>query len=74
MKLWLVSTDYCSYDEYDSFVIRAETELDARAIADAQPDGSGHKTGFWNNTEKVTVTEITAEGEPEVILGSFNAG
>jgi hypothetical protein len=72
MKLWLVSTEYYTYDEYSGFVIRAESELDARAIANTQYDD--HRKGFWSNVKKVTVTEITVEGESEVILASFNAG
>ena len=72
MKLWLVSTTHYSYDDYDAFVIRAETELDARAIANTQ--GDGHHAGFWDNVKRVTVEEITAEGEPKIILKSYNAG
>lgn len=62
MKLWLVKTDHYGYDEYDAFVIRAETAEEA--LHEAQ----------WENKESVTVTEIAAEGETEMILGSFNAG
>jgi hypothetical protein len=72
VKLWLVSTEFYSYDDYDAFVIRAETEHDARAIANTT--GDSHHSGFWSNEKKVTVTEITVEGEAEIILSSFNAG
>ena len=71
MKLWLVQTEYYTYDEFDSFVVRAESETAAREVAG---QGDEYHKNFWRASKKVTVKEITVEGEPEVILGSFNAG
>lgn len=54
MKLWLVKRkDRVGYDEYDSMVVAAETEEDAKLI---HPNGyakavkvDGRYTWFWNN-------------------------
>jgi len=77
MKFWMVkNTGSVGYDEYDSFVVRAATAEDARAVvaryldSDWDPD----RAIFWRTSPRVTVTEIPVEGEPELILGSFNAG
>lgn len=65
MKLWLVRrTDDVKYDEFDSFVIRANDEEEAKKMANTH---SG-----WSN--EVEVIEISIDGKSEVILGSFNAG
>ena len=53
-KLWLVSrTDVVGYDEYDSVVVAADTEEEARAI---HPNGvakaklvDGYWRFFWDN-------------------------
>ena len=64
MKLWLVSrTDEVSYDEYDSFVIRAETLEEAVQIAQTE-ECHGHWSG----------EELTRKGKLGIILGSYNAG
>jgi len=63
MKLYLVTrNDETDYDEYDSFVVRAENEEEAIELC---------KYSYMKNS---TVTEITQEGERGQILGSYNAG
>lgn len=55
-KLWLVRrTDRVSYDEYDSMVVAADTELEARTY---HPNGyvkakmvDGYWRLFWDNPE-----------------------
>ena len=75
MKLWLIQRidkDSVSYDEYDAFVIRAETEQEVRHIASGKHgDEGGH---VWEDSAITSVTELLVEGEAEVILASFNAG
>lgn len=83
MKLWLISqTARSDYDTYDSAVVAAETEDEARQI---NPDGEWPKEGefrwewgSWCRTPaEVTVKHIgdAAEGvERGVVLASFNAG
>ena len=75
MKLWILSrTDSVDYDEYDSFVILAKDEAEARQLAEAA--GSPYrKAGIWLNSDKCTCEQLTRKGKKaEVILGSFNAG
>lgn len=87
MKIWHVHrTDQCSYDEYDSFVVAAETEQQARL---AHPSGGGDvwtgrewRNGNWKDTSwpapgKLKVREIGTAAPTEkagVICASFNAG
>ena len=49
MKLWLISQDVNSgYDTYDSAVVAAETEEEARGI---YPDNWGSNTKIWNGSK-----------------------
>ena len=82
MKLYLLKRrGSIGYDEYASFVVRAESEDEARRIAaDACgfskyreiPDAEDFKDAVYS-TCKVLKSE-GVEGEAGVILGSFNAG
>lgn len=68
MKLWLltrIDDSKIGYDEYLGFVVRAETEEEARKISRYAIDD---EYAQW------LCKEITVEGDPEVILDSFNAG
>lgn len=74
MKLWLIEREPADWDEYDAFVIRAETSEDALAVArQAEPhwDGNDWRPGTSIET---TIVEVSADGDEEIILGSFNAG
>lgn len=66
MKLWLFrrQTKKACYDEYYGAVVRAETIEKAGILFPY----------FKADNEEWTVQEITAEGEPEVILEDFHAG
>lgn len=67
MRLWLLKrTDQVGYDEYQGFVVRAETEEQARAVA----------LEFDSVAEVclMSCTPIEVEGEAEVILESYHAG
>lgn len=79
MKLWLLSQkDNTGYDTFDSCVVAAETEEDARTI---HPAEGQYKTWYWsewaNTPDSVQVKligEATPGAERGVILASFNAG
>lgn len=84
MKLWLISQEQNSdYDTYDSLVVAAETEDDARKTP---PTGYLFEGVDWHDRaakvwasgpEHVVVKHIgtAAEGTaPGVILASFNSG
>lgn len=73
MKLWLLErTEIHGYDEYCGFVIRAEDEASARAIAVVQAGDEG--AGAWMSQARSTCIELQAEGESGMVLGDFNAG
>jgi hypothetical protein len=77
MKLWLISqTGNDDYDTYDSAVVAAESEDDARNV---HPSNSEPRefSACWVDPSKVTVKLIgtAAKGtERGVICASFNAG
>lgn len=67
MKLYEIHRDEgIDWDEYDSIIVRAEDKEQALQIA------IDFQTYF--NEEDVTIYELTAEGDAEVVFNSFNAG
>jgi len=69
MKLWLLMVESCDWDEYNGFVVRAETEAQAREFANAACSNVRQTFDDW------TCQELTADVvEPGIILSSFNAG
>lgn len=81
MKLFLLEQDSVfGYDTYDSCVVRALTEEDAKLIypGDSQYDTEGQRD--WPQKERrssqVTATYLgeAIDGEPGTICASFNAG
>jgi len=83
MKLYLISrTDKARYDEYDSFVVAAESEENALKFHpdnryfeedDYFIDGEVYK---WTAKENVKIECIgeSYSKEEKVIISSFNAG
>jgi hypothetical protein len=82
MKLWLISQAVNEgYDTYDSAVVAAETEADARQIHPSLSldDGSGvpSPTWGWAPPDAVEAKYLgeAKDGTPKgVICASFNAG
>jgi len=86
MKLWLLTQrDNNGYDTYDSCIVAAETELDAKNIGPVnyrdEPEWDEHgkatdKYSAWaRSRDRVTAECIgTTEREAGLILASFNAG
>ena len=79
MKLWVISqTVNNDYDTYDSAVVAAETEEQARNILPSGDDWyeAGRYCGWANNPSEVNV-EYLGETDREIsgiVLSSFNAG
>lgn len=87
MKLWLlrpVENDPLWdpwYDKAFGFVVRAETEAEARALAheDAGDENRGEfmheklgpKGRAWLDAEHSTCVELPADGEPGVVIRDF---
>lgn len=79
MKLWLVQrTDPVGYSEFQGFVIRAETQMDARKMASAgriatptqwqAEEPSPNNIWFAASTQ---VTELLAVGEALFIMADY---
>ena len=63
--LYLVTrTDKVDYDEYDSFVVRANSVQTAIVVCD--------NSQFTK--DNTNVIELRTDGNTEIIIGSFNAG
>ena len=73
MALYLLKRNEFDYDEYNAHLVRASCEHDARVIASlVRP--SDEDTSEWLDAAKSTCVCVTADGEEQVILSSFNAG
>ena len=59
------------YDSYDSKVVRATSEAEARLLADGDTGDEGR---IWEDIAKVDCEPLLVDGESAVILSSFNDG
>jgi hypothetical protein len=73
MRLFLLKTlsKKVEYDVYDAFLIRAKNEMEARQIAHENRSGEGP---IWSSNAFSSCVEVSAEGDAEIIISSFNAG
>ena len=72
MKVFLVKRANCDYDEFDSVVVRATNEEDARFIASYVDNNSEYTTTwFWDDTE---VTDLTLDEGPGILHRAYHAG
>ncbi len=87
MKLWLLTQgERCSYDTFDSVVVAAETEEEAKKIhpteiwdwAREEPYDFWKNQSFWAKTPEGVDAELLGEAvagtEAGIVLASFNAG
>lgn len=81
MRLWLLRREPAPpntlYDAWYGFVVRAETEEAARAIAHKQAHSMGYTFAdetVWSDPAKSTCRELTTDGPAEVILEDFASG
>ena len=92
MKIWRIAPlnnlpkdkDVFDYDCAHGFVVKAETEADARALAQANggdevgrylPEGERHTAPqVWIDPSYTECIEVTTEGEQEIILTDFVNG
>jgi len=78
MKLWRISQDKNrGYDTYDSAIVAANTEDEARHITPSTRDWGDTYSAWVSRPDQVEVEEIgeAKEGtEAGIILASFNAG
>jgi hypothetical protein len=73
-KLTLECYDDVSYDYYDSFIIAAHSEVEARETA-AEYNERGRSTWMSETASSIElIAEKVHRKEPEIISSSFNAG
>lgn len=74
MKIYLISqTQNTDYDTFDSAVVAADTEQEAKKI---HPSGEEWEPETWCNSPNEVEVELVGEdivGKSRVILASFNA-
>lgn len=74
MKLWILKsvTDWTPwYDSAFGFVVRAETETQAREVASHRAGDEGGVV--WLDAALTTCEELPTDGEPCVVLRDFAA-
>lgn len=80
MKLWLLKADEGNpawhpwYDKTFGYVVRAETEKEARALAQENggPETEGNPScPAW--TEYASCVELTADGSAEIVLEHYRS-
>lgn len=79
MKLWLISqTENDGYDTYDSAVVAAESEEDARSIHPGRSEWGERHGDTWASKPENVKAELIGEAKPGLAAGvwcaSFNAG
>ena len=79
MKLYLLSMTKdgrkaysCTYDYYDSFVIRAKSQKEARSMAYAK--ATTREQDMWLESKHSVCKEVTSKGDSVILAASFNAG
>ena len=73
MKLWLLERGFDgTYDANCGFVIRAETEQEARALGEKQ--SGDEPDGCWLDPKESKCSELLPDGEPGIVLTDFVAG
>jgi len=76
MKLWILEPVEDSdkwmpwYDKAFGFIVRAECEEDARAIAANDHRDEGKEA--WLSNESSTCQQLTDEGEPEMVMSDVH--
>jgi hypothetical protein len=78
MIIYLVERECQDYDEYDGHVVRANNPQQAIELCAAHPGDEG--AGAWLSSEVTPIGAVLpaddgiAQGNPGIILSSFNAG
>jgi len=73
MKIFKITFDNYTYDEYDSFIVRAKDREDAiKLLEELYPKDYEFSGCPWYS--EFEVEEVSLEGEREKLLGSFHAG
>jgi hypothetical protein len=77
MKLWLIKrTDETDYDETHAILVRAADEDAARAMALAEDTTfrTSRPIYYGFRADNITISEVTPEGEPGLIISDVLNG
>jgi len=78
MKLWLLSrTDRVYFEEFDSFVVLAKNEVEARKLAAAFDPKSSYdpRKHDWTESKYVKCEQVSLRtAKAQVLLASYNGG
>ncbi len=73
MKLWLLEqVQNPDWAEYEGFVVRAETEEGARALAAAEAGDEG--PSIWHDPRRSHCDPLPVRGQCGVVLSAFKNG
>ena len=71
MKVYLITPEYCDYDEYDGLVVTAENKEEALALIE---ENNKYNMEFFKKRQgHISIQEIDLT-KKQIILTSFNAG
>ena len=74
-KLYLLKRmDRVGYDEFDGFVISADTETEARDFAIQEAADEGDEVWSSQLDVSCTLLALNTKHDKGIVLGSFNAG
>ena len=74
MNLYRLSTDCGGYDSYDSFIVAARSEEEARKFANEQHADEGPVWVDSKLASCVVIGRACSSVAAGIVLGSFNAG
>ena len=72
MKIYKIEFNKYTYDQYDSFIVRAENEEMAIGLIIGKFPPEEFSRVDWKEGYKVV--EVLQQGQAEIILKSYNAG
>jgi hypothetical protein len=73
VKVFVLTNKRAGYDEFDGFVVQAESEKEARWIAALESQYDGGDKEKWNRESQTTCEEVDPL-KPGLVMASFNGG
>lgn len=69
-KIYKITFNECTYDQFDSFIVLAENEEDVISIVEKEYPKRNWADIDWDGGFKIE--EIDFKGKSRILLGSFN--
>lgn len=76
MKIYLVTFNQCTYDQYDAFVVRAKSPAEViKLLQEKHQPSTSFPSVDWSGGYKIdTVGVASGAADASIILASYNAG